>query len=159
MSREVVFLRWCSLCESDGVERVEAVEAYTIGLVKGETRPAPRVLDVCDTHAEELLALSVVVAKHSIPLDPKAKPSPMPEPKAVATATGRPLLECKICGKSTTKNNMTNHIWSHSPTPRPPQPARCPTCGERVDRAMGVHRSQAHGWSPIEDAYEQVIPA
>lgn len=159
MSREVVFLRWCSMCESDGAERVEAVESYTVAVVKGEVRPGPRVLDVCDAHAEELRSFAVMVAKHSIPLDPKAKPSPVAPAIAIAVATGGSVVECLVCHESKSRASIVAHIWSvHHKNDRPPQPKRCPDCGAPFAPAgMGIHRSNVHGYNPLAEAYEGLI--
>lgn len=144
MSREVIIAAWCDRCEAQERGKVAATHTYTVGLVKGENRPALRVLELCDGCDPMLADLFDLLAKNTVPLDPP--------PKVVAGDEAT----CRICGKSlSTVASVVGHVWSqHRHSARPPVPARCPECRQAVpSQGMGNHR-KVHGWSALEEAYE-----
>ena len=155
--RELIIRAWCDRCESLGNERTEAKHTYSVGIVKGETRPAPRVIELCDGCDAEIDWLPKLLADHSIPLDTK-------HPQAVAQrAPAAPVVgdrvECKVCGRSLTKTAIIGHLWSqHHRKPRPGPPSVCPECREVFDpQGMTMNRVLQHGFSPIEDAYRGLL--
>lgn len=153
MSREVIIASWCDRCDADD-RKTAATHTYTIGLVKGETRPALKVVELCDEHDPMLADLHDLIAKHSIPFDPKtaAKPAPV-----AATSSSHKQAACRICGDVLTTPALLSHIWNvhRKGETRPPVPRICPDCRQPyAPQGMGVHRNNAHGYSSIEDAYE-----
>jgi phage FluMu protein Com len=155
--RELIIRAWCDRCESLGNERTPAEHTYTIGIVKGETRPAPRVIELCDECDAAIDWLPKLMADFSIPLDPKApiaKPTTQP---AASVPTDR--VVCKVCGSEIGKSAIVSHVWAkHKPgQSKPEHPNKCPDCGMVNATGMGQHRSQAHGWSPLADAYRGLV--
>jgi len=156
--RELIIRAWCDRCESLGNERTEAKHTYTIGIVKGETRPAPRVIELCDACDAEIDWLPKLMADHSIPLDPKAKPAAPLQPPAAPLGTDRVM--CRVCGRELVKTAIVGHIWSQHRRgeKRPAPPSVCPTCREDFDvQGMTMHRVLQHGYSPVEAAYEGLL--
>jgi hypothetical protein len=99
--------------------------------------------------------LPKLLADHSIPLDVKhpaaAKP---PDTSYIGDRS-----ECRVCGGSFSKSALVAHVWSkHKPGQhRPEHPSKCPDCGMVNGSGMGQHRSQAHGWTPLTDAYRGLV--
>jgi len=156
--RELIIRAWCDRCESLGNERAPAEHTYTIGIVKGETRPAPRVIELCDACDAEIDWLPKLVADHSIPLDPKHPQAAAPQrPPAATQPSDR--LECRVCGRALSRSALIGHLWSqHHRKQRPPPPSVCPECREVFDmQGMTMHRVLQHGFSPIDEAYKGLI--
>lgn len=169
--REVVFLSWCDLCNREGRGRVEATETYTIGIVRGENRPALRVLEVCDGCKLIVTELLAVLAENSAPVDPnvlkgkngKLKPAVEPsaiEPVELGRLTVGESGVCRICNRAMHKSSLITHVWSvHRREDKPPTPTICPECGETYDKpnAMGAHRARAHKTSALVEAYGDLL--
>jgi hypothetical protein len=157
--REVIFKAWCDRCESLGQPRTEALHTYSIGIVKGETKPAIRVIELCDAcDSAEVDILSKLLATHSIPLDTKSAAIPAAPARHTGGYDPSAKQECRICNRDYSVSSLAQHIWAvHRGQPKPPpQPTRCPDCGITIP-GMGQHRSQAHGWSAIQEAYKGLI--
>jgi hypothetical protein len=155
MSREVILASWCDRC--DALERkTPATHTYTAGIVKGENRPALRIVELCDEHDPMLADLFDLLAKHSIPLDPAAlRPA---EPARPAARSER--QECLVCGEPIAKGSLVVHIWSQhrAGEERPASPARCPECRKPfAPQGMGIHRNRLHGYSALDEAYAGLI--
>jgi hypothetical protein len=152
--RELIVRAWCDRCEALGHSRTEAKHTYTIGIVKGETRPALRVVELCDEcDSAEIDVMIKMVADHSIPLEPKAPAKPI----GPALSTDR--VECLVCHGTMNRSSLVGHIWSQhrAGEKRPQQPAKCPECHKPFDEGMGMHRSRIHGWSALDEAYVGLI--
>lgn len=160
MSREIVRLSWCDRCDAED-RKTPATHTYTVGLVHGETRPAPRVLELCDEHDPILADVFDLLAKNSIPLDPNAKAAkPAPSPAAAVTYRGGSRIECDVCGVAMARSSLVNHIWSqHRPGETKPEPPRvCPDCRTPFDPAgMSMHRNKVHGYSAVDEAYAGLV--
>jgi hypothetical protein len=157
--RELIIRAWCDRCEALGNERTPAEHTYTIGIVKGETRPAPRVIELCDSCDAEIDWLPKLVADHSIPLDPKSHHAPPTPQRGPAADLQGDRVICRVCALQLTKSAIVGHVWAkHKPgQQRPPQPAVCPDCREVFGQGMGMHRSQAHGISALDEAYRGLL--
>lgn len=159
--KELIIRSWCDRCESLGKLRAEARHTYTVGIVSGETRPALRVIELCDEcDATEIDILSKLLASHSVPLDPKAAKTPAPEPIPQRSRyVPADKLTCKICDRDYHASSLAQHIWAvhRAGEDRPVQPKKCPECGVVNPTGMGQHRSQAHGWSAVTEAYKGLI--
>lgn len=148
MSREIIVASWCDRCQAIDDRKEPATHTYTIGLVKGETRPALKVVELCDAHDPMLADLFDLLAKNSIPLEP-AKKQPASE------------LECRICGREfSARTSIVQHVWQvHRPGEDRlgEQPARCPECGDSYSPdGMRRHRSRVHGYTALDAAYEGI---
>jgi len=150
VSREIIVASWCDRCQAIDDRKEPATHTYTIGLVKGETRPALKIVELCDAHDPMLADLFDLLAKNAIPLEPApAKRAPADE------------LACRICGKEfTARTSVTQHVWTvHRPgqTRGGNQPARCPDCREAYEPdGMRMHRSRSHGYTALDMAYEGI---
>jgi hypothetical protein len=154
MSREIIVAAWCDRCEAAERLKVPATHTYTIGLVRGESRPAPRVIELCDACDPALADVFDLVAKHSIPLD-TANPTKPPEASSPAE-----FAECLVCGSTMTRGSIVGHVWSqHRPgETKPAQPARCPVCrGSYSAAGMPMHRARAHGDYALDEAYRGLV--
>jgi uncharacterized C2H2 Zn-finger protein len=151
MSREIIVASWCDRCQAIDDRKEPATHTYTIGLVKGETRPALKVVELCDAHDPMLADLFDLLAKNSIPLEP---------PTAGKRAPADDLV-CRVCGKEfTARTSTVQHVWQmHRPgEDRGKQPARCPECHEPFSApAMSSHRSRSHGFSALDNAYSGLL--
>jgi uncharacterized C2H2 Zn-finger protein len=150
MSREIIVASWCDRCQAIDDRKEPATHTYTIGLVKGETRPALKIVELCDAHDPMLADLFDLLAKNSIPLEPATRAEPADD------------LACRVCGKEfTARSSTVQHVWQvHRPgEPRVGQePARCPECRESFDPAgMRAHRSRAHGYTALDRAYDGLL--
>jgi hypothetical protein len=157
--RELIIRAWCDRCESLGNERTEAKHTYSVGIVKGETRPAPRVIELCDECDAAIDWLPKLLADHSNPLDPKARPAAAPQSAPAATLQGDREI-CRVCGRELGRSALIGHIWSQHRRgqKRPPPPSVCPECREVFEiQGMTMHRVLQHGFSPIEDAYKGLL--
>lgn len=156
--RELIIKSWCDRCEALGNDRAEARHTYTIGIVKGETRPAPRVIELCDSCDAEIDWLPKLVADHSIPLDSK-HPAPLAKPLAATYSTDR--VECRVCGNTLAKTAILGHVWAkHRPgQTRPVPPTVCPECRTIFENGTGMwmHRSSMHGVTALDEAYKGLI--
>lgn len=157
--REMIIKAWCDRCEALGQPRTEARHLYTVGIVKGEARPALKVIELCDScDSTEIDMLSKILADHSLPVD-RAKLAPAAHTPDQSADYIHPRVECRICGNQISKSSLVSHIWAtHRPgETKPSHPARCPDC-HLVSPNMGMHRARAHGWSAIDQAYEGLVP-
>lgn len=153
--RELIVRAWCDRCEALGHPRAEAKHTYTIGIVKGETRPALRVIELCDEcDSTEIDVLAKMVADHSIPLEPKPQQS---TGQSSGASTDR--IECLVCHGTLNRGSLVGHIWSQhrANEKRPQQPAKCPDCHKPFAEGMAMHRNRIHGWSAVDEAYEGLI--
>lgn len=160
--RELILKVWCDICALERVSggldiqvNVEAHHTYTIGAVVGESKPALKVLELCDTHnkvATDLIELlghlgqTPTVAAH--PVRP-----PIHTPEAVEHA--RRPVPCPACRTEIGRNTMVAHVWArHRTDERPDLKGVCPECRLRVDSNTGLsaHRRSAHGYDALEDA-------
>lgn len=155
MSREVIIASWCDRC--DALERkTAATHTYTIGIVKGENRPALRVVELCDDHDPMLADLFDLLAKNSIPLDPDALKPAAPSPAPAR----RDREECRVCGAEVARSSLITHVWTQhrAGETRPAPPVRCPECRKSIPPAgMSMHRNRAHGVSALDEAYSGLI--
>jgi len=125
-----------------------------VGIVKGENRPALRVIELCDEcDSAEIDVMIKMVADHSIPLEIK----PPAKPTGPMSATDR--VECLVCHGHVNRGSLVGHIWSqHRPgEPRPQQPVKCPDCHKPFTDGMAMHRNRIHGWSAVDEAYQGLI--
>jgi uncharacterized C2H2 Zn-finger protein len=154
----MIIRAWCDRCESLGNDRTEAKHIYSIGMVKGETRPAPRVIELCDECDAAIDWLPKLLADHSLPLDLK-HPAVVPTPAAKAPSYDPGSKEtCLICDTPYHKSSLAQHIRAvHRNGLVQEQPLKCPDCGLVKQSGMGQHRSQAHGWSAITEAYGDLV--
>ena len=161
--RELQMKTFCDVCRLDSDDddiREPATACYTVGVMQGEGRPVPKVLDLCEDHVgplEDLLELlsgidqlpgGDVVRKTGAKVALKAPPAPQ----------NRNESPCAICHGQFSTAGLTQHIWkAHRPDPKPPMPARCPECGSRHGGpGMAAHRRIVHGYSSIDDALSGV---
>jgi len=159
MSRELIIKSWCDRCQALGNDRTEARHVYTIGIVKGETRPAPRVIELCDECDAELDWLPKLVADFSIPLDPKHPMAAPAKPPAAPYSGDR--VVCRVCDKELAKTAILGHVWAkHRPgQDRPIPPTVCPECRTVFDNGTGMwmHRSAMHGVTALDEAYKGLV--
>jgi hypothetical protein len=152
--RELIVRAWCDRCEALGHPRTEAEHTYTIGIVKGETRPALRVVELCDEcDSAEIDVMIKMVADHSIPLEAKAPA------KLAGPYHNSDRVECLVCHVNISRGSVVGHIWSQhrAGEKRPPQPTKCPECHQPFGEGMGMHRNRIHGWSALDEAYLGLI--
>ena len=154
MSREIIVASWCDRCQAIDDRKEPATHTYTIGLVKGETRPALKIVELCDAHDPMLADLFDLLAKNAIPLEPPAK-----------RADPADDLVCRVCGKEfTARTSTVSHVWNihRTDTTRAEamqaQPSRCPECREPFSpEGMRAHRTRAHGWTALDEAYSGLL--
>lgn len=148
--REMIMRRWCDECWHEGQLQNEASFTYTMGVVQGESRPALKVLELCEDHnklAVDLMDLLKEIGQ--LPDFTQAKKTPASSTPAV------PQLACPVCGMAMAKTSLIGHVWSkHRTDRRPDQPRNCPTCGEFIDNGTGMsaHRRSSHGFDALADA-------
>jgi hypothetical protein len=147
--REVVVMRWCDACHQEDA-KTAATSAFTVGIVAGESRPALKLLELCERHEKLIVELQLLLSE--------VGQTPEVKPKAQAQEylpTARDVLACPICGREMTKGGLVGHVWiQHAGTQRPEPPTICPDCRLSFSSASacGVHRRSAHRYDPLEDA-------
>lgn len=156
MVREIRVLAWCDVCHLEH-EQTPAEHAYSIGIVAGETRPAIKVLELCETHDKIAAELIALLAGIGTTPELKAKPAAMGRPPAPGprTNTGRLLRDCPVCDQTVPSNTLVSHIWQrHRTDPKPAALMRCPDCGLRGNNTQHVaaHRRAAHGHDALTEA-------
>ena len=148
--REVVVMAWCDACALEDA-KTAAVSTFTVGIVAGESRPALKLLELCERHNKLIVDVQLLLAE--VGQAPDVKPAKQP------AAVGRGLVACPICDKEMTRNGLVGHIWSqHRQQERPAPPTTCPDCGQAFSGAAGCgnHRVYTHGWDPVADALSGV---
>lgn len=130
--------------------RTEATHTYTVGLVAGETKPALKVLELCDRHdklAGELAGILAGIGQTPALPAKVVAPAPTPPPS-------RPSWDCPLCGEHLGRNVAVAHVWNrHRRDVRPEIPKRCPDCGHpATGQGMTAHRRSAHGYDALADA-------
>lgn len=154
--REVVMLSWCDGCQLEGALRTEATHTWTVGAVAGESKPALKVLELCDIHNKVIADLMVLLA--DVGQTPQLAPAPKP--------LGRPriyepvdLTPCPVCRTELNPGSLIGHVWTHHrKDKRPPAPKQCPDCGAGFNSAAscGTHRKSVHGFDPLDFALSGV---
>jgi hypothetical protein len=158
MSRELIIKSWCDRCESKGVLKVPAEHTYTIGFTAGESRPALRVIELCNACDAEIDWVPKLLADNSIPLDaPKITPPTLSDAPPPTQYSNR--VACRVCGKTYPTTTIAAHVWGmhrHAES-RPKQPNKCPECGVVRTSGMAQHRTTAHRFSAIDEAYRGLL--
>jgi hypothetical protein len=147
--REVVMKEWCDVCWMEET-KTEALHTFTVGAVKGESKPALKVLMMCDVHQKIILELQTVLGATGQTL----VPAPV-KPQGPAPAK---RMACPACGQEVAAASIVGHVWSaHRPDTRPPMPKDCPECGEHLDNGTGMaaHR-RSHGYDALAEAMSGV---
>lgn len=161
--RELVMRKWCDACYADGEIQEPATTTYTIGAVSGETRPALRVVELCERHdkvATDLIHLLSGIGQ----LPDFAQKTQKPLSAINEGKQGRPFtsaenaartMPCPICDIGIVRSAMINHVWSqHRTDPKPVYGTTCPDCRAEYDTGQGVaaHRRSEHGFDALADA-------
>jgi hypothetical protein len=154
--REMKMLRWCDMCWHEGQLQQEATWTYTIGLVANESRPALKLLEVCDTHNKVVVDLAAMLAEvGQLPdLPKKVGRPPLEDQHPRRTAT-----PCPVCRVEVAKNTMVAHIWTnHRTDEKPPLPEICPQCRAHIPSPQGMaqHKRVQHGFDAVADALSGV---
>lgn len=165
--RELILIKWCDVCDLDGAKN-EATRSFTIGMGNGDTaKPVPKVLDVCEAHADpldDMMGLLATIEQLPTPSAPPAKSvakggkSHAPQVSS-KYSTGGDIIECQVCGMRLVRGGYVGHIWGkHRDEPRPEVPLDCPDCGEHFDNHQGaaLHRKHKHGYDTLAEALSGV---
>lgn len=105
--REITISKYCESCWLEGEQRTPAVGSWVIGIVPGESgRPALKVLDLCDVHANVVTDLAGLLAKTATVPIPAAAPA-----KAPAAGPKR-SVPCRVCQLQVNRSSLTTHVWS-----------------------------------------------
>jgi len=148
--REMTMNHWCDSCFLEAQTKEPAVHTFTVGACTGESRPALKVLELCERHSKLVLDLQALLAETG----------QVPEP-AKLTARLAPLKKrsaltpCPVCQGTVPRNTMVAHVWRHHRTDeRPKTDAKCPTCHEqqRDGAGLAAHRRIAHEYDALADA-------
>jgi hypothetical protein len=156
--REVKLLTWCDMCWDDGMIQTAAEHSFTIGIVSGESRPALKLLELCETHSKTIVELQeLLVGVGQLPeLDKKRGPGRPPVSEPVRE---HPTKSCPVCKRQIKNNILVAHIWQeHRSDEKPAIPKICPECREQIDTGQGMtqHRKAAHGYDAVADALSGV---
>jgi hypothetical protein len=162
--KEIIIKKWCDMCWLDGEQRTASTQSWTVGILAGENRPIPRVVETCETHGKvigDLLELTgnlELLPTSGEQASAKVVPNTGRPPRSVDGEYAGVRMECPACHVEYSKSSLALHIWTrhqHQPG-RPPQPTNCPDCGEYLESAgaMGMHRRGVHGYDPIEEALQ-----
>jgi hypothetical protein len=164
---------YCDVCQLEADEREEVVrepatDTFTVGVMIGEGRPTPKVLDLCGPHAKIIADLkSLVDQVNQLPGDrPKVATSKAAPKLAAVRAPGISGPEywtrevpCEVCHHQVQRNNLIQHIWNnHRSDRKPATPKVCPECGKGFTSSQGcaAHRRSDHGYDPVAEAYAGV---
>lgn len=166
--RELILKVWCDICALERVSggldivvNVEAQHTYTMGAVVGESRPALKVVELCDTHnkvATELIELLNQLGQTPDVAPKQSAPAPARPPSFPTSDNAKRLVPCPCCRVEVARNTMVAHVWRHRPDKRPELHLQCPTCRERAANPAGLaaHRRQAHDFDALADALSGV---
>jgi hypothetical protein len=160
--RELILKVWCDLCALERVSggldiavNVEAKHTYTLGAVQGESRPALKVLELCDTHDKVATDLIELLGQLGQTPELKTKPAPVAPPPVERQGTAKRLVPCPCCRVETGRNTLVAHVWGrHRTDQRPDLHGVCPECKLRVDSNTGLsaHRRSSHGFDALVEA-------
>lgn len=165
--REMRIDKWCDLCHVDDKgARVEAVQTFMVDIMdlgarplgSSGRRPEPRVIEVCDTHADTIsfmqrrASVGVTLERFRAMTGQVAPTDPEPTQAAV-TATGakqakRKRKPCPVCGKPLVSSSIGTHLIEVHGARPPRQPKSCPDCKRKAksDASMILHRTRAHDY-------------
>lgn len=149
--REMVMNRWCDSCFLESEAKVLAVSTFTVGACTGESRPALKVLELCERHAKMIQDVQALLAVTG--------QTPELLPKAPVAARPVNMQPCPVCQRETPRNAMVAHVWRHHRTDeRPNYGVTCPTCHEQQESGAGLasHRRITHGFDALADALSGV---
>jgi hypothetical protein len=160
--RELILKVWCDVCALERLgDHMEAQHTYTVGAVSGESRPALKVLELCDTHNKLATDLMELLAQVGQTLAAKpARQAPPPEERQPTNA--QRLVACPACRLEVARNAMVAHVWRHHRSDsRPDHHLICPTCREVTSSPAGLaaHRRNVHGFDAVADALSGVDEA
>lgn len=154
--RELRLLKWCDMCWQETETQQEAVNSYSVGICSGESRPALKLVELCDTHQKVLVDLLALLA--NIGTTPDLIPKKSTKPVA-ALQTVRPTKPCPVCHELVGENVLVTHVWRmHRDDERPPMPKVCPQCRAQVETGTGMsaHMRNVHQYSALDDALSGV---
>lgn len=151
--REMVMNRWCDSCFLEDQAKVPAAHTFTVGASNGESRPALKVLELCERHAKLILDVQALLAETGqTPELSSRRPAP-------TAPTGQRLTPCPVCQRSVPRNQLVAHVWRHHRADRrPDHHGKCPTCHEQQENGAGLaaHRRITHGYDALADALSGV---
>src|SRR6476469_5372504 len=107
--REVVVMAWCDACALEDA-KTAAVTTYTVGVVAGESRPALKLLELCERHNKLIAEVQQLLADvgQQPELGPKA--ATRAQTAYVSSGAAEHVL-CPICQASVTRQALINHVW------------------------------------------------
>jgi len=151
--REVVVMRWCDACQQEDMTKTPATSTFTIGAVAGESKPALKVLELCERHEKLITDLQLLLRE--VGQQPEMAPTATRAQHSYASSGAAEQVLCPVCQASVTRQALINHVWNrHRTEGRPEAPKVCPEC--RVSypspAGCGVHRRMAHGYDPLAEA-------
>jgi hypothetical protein len=155
--REVVVMRWCDACHQEDT-KTAASSTFTVGIVAGESRPALKLLELCERHEKQIVELQLLLQE--VGQTPDVPPRPAaPTADRYARSSASEPVSCPVCGKGMTGAGLLGHVWGqHRTDERPDPPKVCPECRLEYNTASGcaVHRRNAHGFDPVAEALSGV---
>lgn len=150
----IVTNTYCDVCIDQHISDDEpATSTFTIAIDEATwLRSKPRQLDVCDSHAEPLHQLELMLRDiKALVTEPPRKDAPVKERRPGRNKKASDYVECPLCNYSLLGSSMVNHLMSIHGIPHPAQPEQCPDCNYHnksgFPHSMTQHRYKAHGYT------------
>lgn len=169
--RELVLVKYCDTCYREAIAQdpdshpmqTPATREFSIAAIEGDTKPTPKLIDVCDVHAKPYDDLILAIAQiGQMPTPAKEKElmakKPLPPP-TYTSPSKRHFVHCPVCAQGVNRSSLVGHVWAkHRTDQRPDAPTQCPECKAHYDSATGcaAHRRMAHEFDALAEVLSGV---